>query len=49
VGCFVTVFDEQLRDQAHMLELLRAGRYRAHEGLNSGQIRPFEERPLRAK
>ena len=49
VGCFVTVFEEELRGQAHMLELLRAGRYRAHEGLNTGQIRPFAGRPLRAK
>jgi hypothetical protein len=49
VGCFVTVFEEQLRDQAKMLELLRAGRYRAHEGLITGELRPFAERPLRAK
>jgi len=49
VGCFVTVFEEELRDQAHMLELLRAGRYRAHEGLITGDLRPFAERPLRAK
>jgi hypothetical protein len=49
VGCFVTVFEEELRDQAHLLELLRAGRYRACEGLNTGELRPYAERPLPAK
>lgn len=43
LGCFVTVFEEELRDQAHMLELLHAGRYQAYEGLNTGQLRPFGE------
>jgi hypothetical protein len=49
IGCFVTVFEEELRDQVHMLELLLAGRYRAHEGLNVGQLRPYAEQPLTAK
>jgi predicted metal-dependent phosphoesterase TrpH len=65
VGCFVTVFEEELRDpsalqrcsgqaslragQAHMLELLRAGRYRACEGLTTGELRPYAEQPLTAK
>jgi sugar phosphate isomerase/epimerase len=41
VGCFTTVFEEELRDQAHMLELLHARRFRAHEGLNVGGLRPI--------
>jgi hypothetical protein len=49
VGCFVTVFEEELRDQAHMLEMLRASRYQAHEGLNTGQLRAYAEQPLPAK
>ena len=49
VGCFVTVFEEELRDQAHMLELLRAGRYQAHKGLNTGELRPYAEHPFPAK
>lgn len=49
VGIFTTVFEEELRDQAHMLRLLHAGRYQAHEGLNVGQFRPYVEQPLRAK
>jgi hypothetical protein len=43
LGCFVTVFDEELASQAHMLALLRAGRYYPAAGLNVGQLRPFEE------
>lgn len=49
VGCFVTVFEEGLRDQAHMLELLRGGRYRACEGLNRGELRPYVEQALPTK
>jgi predicted metal-dependent phosphoesterase TrpH len=57
MGCFVTVFEEELRDpsaslragQAHMLELLRVGRYRACEGLTTGELRPYAEQPLPAK
>ena len=43
IGYFVTVFEEELRDQKHMLELLRAGRFYAAQGLNTGGMRPFEE------
>jgi hypothetical protein len=46
VGYFTTAFDEELRDQAHMLEDLRAGRYQAYEGLNVGEFRPYVEQPL---
>lgn len=49
VGCFVTVFEEELRDQEHMLALLRAGRYYPAQGLNVGELRPFREEPLPAK
>ena len=49
VGCFTTVFEEELRDQAHMLEQLHARRFQAHEGLNVGQFRPFGEQPLPAR
>jgi predicted metal-dependent phosphoesterase TrpH len=43
VGCFTTVFEEELRDQAHLVELLRARRFEAYEGLNVGEFRPFVE------
>ncbi len=43
VGYYVTVFEEELRDQEHMLELLRAGRFYAAQGLNTGELRPVEE------
>ena len=43
VGCYVTLFEEELRDQAHMLEELHAGRFYAAEGLPAGELRPFEE------
>ncbi len=49
VGYFTTAFEEELRDQAHMLELLHAGRFQAHEGLNAGEFRPYVEQPLPAK
>ncbi len=49
VGFYTTVFDEELRDQEHMVAQLRAGRYRAHEGLNTGEFRPYAEQPLPAK
>ena len=42
VGYFVTVFEEELRDEAHMLELLHAGRYYAGQGLPSGELRRYE-------
>ena len=45
VGYFVTVFDEELRDQEHMLEALHAGRYHAAQGLPAGDPRPYELEP----
>ena len=42
VGYYVTVFEEELRDEAHMLELLHAGRYYAGQGLPSGELRRYE-------
>lgn len=44
VGYFTTAFEEELRDQAHMLAELRAGRYQAYEGLHVGEFRPYVER-----
>jgi len=49
VGYFVTVFEEELRDQEHMLELLHARRFYAAQGLSTGDFRPFTEEPLPAK
>ena len=49
IGYFVTVFEEELRDQQHMLELLRAKRFYSAQGLNVGKFRPFVEEPLVAK
>ncbi len=43
LGCFVTVFEEELESQEHMLALLRAGRYFPAAGLNLGSLRPVEE------
>ncbi|MBI1884916.1 MAG: PHP domain-containing protein [Chloroflexi bacterium] len=50
VGCFVTVFEEELESpgtgpsgQEQMLALLRAGRYYAGAGLNVRQLQPFAE------
>ena len=42
VGYFVTVFEEELRDEAHMLEQLHAGRYYSGQGLPEGQLRMYE-------
>ncbi len=42
VGYFVTVFEEELHDGAHMLELLHAGRYYAGQGLPDGELRAYE-------
>ena len=42
VGYYVTVFEEELRDEAHMLELLHAGRYYAGQGLPNGKLRAYE-------
>lgn len=49
VGYFVTVFEEELRDQEHMLAQLRARRFYAAQGLNTGNLRRFEEEPAVAK
>ena len=49
VGYFTTAFEEELRDQAHMLEELHGRRFQAHEGLNAGEFRPYVEQPLPAK
>jgi len=48
VGCFTTVFEEELWGQAHMLKLLHARRFRAYEGLNVGEFRPYVEQALPA-
>ncbi|MCH7484963.1 MAG: circularly permuted type 2 ATP-grasp protein, partial [Chloroflexi bacterium] len=42
VGYYVTVFEEELRDEPHMLELLHAGRYYAAQGLPNGKLRAYE-------
>ena len=46
VGYYVTVFEEELRDQAHMLEQLHARRFSAAQGLSTGNFRPYEEEPV---
>jgi len=43
VGYFVTVFEEELRDQDHMLEQLRGRRFQAAQGLAAGELRPYVE------
>jgi len=48
VGYFVTVFEEELRDQAHMLKLLRERRFYPAQGLAAGDLRPYEEELLPA-
>lgn len=45
VGYYVTVFEEDLRDEAHMLEQLRSGRFQAAQGLPAGDLRPYVEDP----
>jgi predicted metal-dependent phosphoesterase TrpH len=42
VGYYCTVFDEELRDQAHMLEQLHARRFHAGQGLPAGDLRPYD-------
>jgi predicted metal-dependent phosphoesterase TrpH len=49
VGYYVTVFEEELRDQQHMLELLHSRRFYAAEGLPAGDLRPYELEPQAAK
>lgn len=41
VGYYATQFDEEIRDQAHMLELLHARRFRAIKGLPEGNVQPY--------
>ena len=48
VGYYVTVFEEELRDQDHMLEQLRQRRFYAAEGLPAGELRPYIERVVEA-
>lgn len=45
VGYYVTVFEEELRDEAHMLEQLRGRRFQAAQGLPAGEMRPYVEDP----
>ena len=42
VGYYVTVFEEALRNQAHMLEALHARRFHAGQGLPAGELRAYE-------
>ena len=42
VGYYVTVFEEELREEAQMLELLHAGRYYPGQGLPSGELTAYE-------
>ena len=42
VAYYVTVFEEELRDEAQMLELLHAGRYYAGKGLPEGNLTAYE-------
>jgi len=49
VGYFTTVFEEEIRDQAHMLELLHGRRFYAAQGLSTGNFRPFGEEPAAGK
>src|SRR5437870_5281480 len=48
VGYYVTVFEDELRDQENMLEQLRARRFHAAEGLPAGELRPYLEEPVEA-
>jgi predicted metal-dependent phosphoesterase TrpH len=48
VGYYVTVFEEDLRDEDHMLEQLRGRRFHAAEGLPAGELRPYVEQPVEA-
>lgn len=49
VGYYVTVFEEALRDQEHMLEQLHARRFHAAQGLSTGDFRRYVEEPLAAR
>ena len=43
VGYYVTVFEEDLRSQEHMLELLHARRFKPGQGLPAGELREYVE------
>ena len=43
VGYYVTAFEEELRDQRHMLEQLHARRFYAAQGLPAGELRRYDE------
>lgn len=45
VGYFVTVFEEELRDSAHMLEQLHARRYYPGRGLPVGDLAVYDIEP----
>ncbi len=49
VGYYVTVFEEELSDQQHMLALLHARRFYPAEGLPGGNLRPYVEQELAPK
>ena len=41
IGVYTTLFAEELRSQAQMLALMRAGQFTCYEGLNTGASTPF--------
>jgi len=43
VGYYVTVFEEELQNEEHMLGQLQARRFHAAEGLAAGDLRPYIE------
>lgn len=43
VGYYVTVFEEELRDQEHILDLLHARRFKPAQGLPAGELREYVE------
>jgi len=48
VGYYVTVFEEELRDQDHIMGQLRARRFHAAEGLPAGELRLYVEETIEA-
>jgi len=48
-GCGGMRLKARLKPDLRGVGLLRAGRYRACEGLNTGELRPYAEQPLPAK
>jgi predicted metal-dependent phosphoesterase TrpH len=48
VGYYVTVFEEELRDEEQVLGQLQAGRFHAAEGLPIGELRAYVEEPVEA-